>query len=362
MLASREKISIRQAVILFVMTVYSSALRLFPAYSAKMARRAGWLSPIFAVLWFICLVYIIQALFKNNKEANLADIIFKTLGRVLGTVLLILYLLWTLVLLGLYTRHFAERFLSSVLPNTPMPFFTVTMLAVIFYVVRGGFVYLSRTAETLFLIFSVILALLFFMSLPNIEIINLFPVTHYDFLPVVKASFANISVWCLFTFLFFFGDKINNKEHIKRFGMKGALYLVIFTLMILIQTIGMYGYSVIERVSIPYIFVIKSISVLDTIEKIESVALATWLIADFITLSVVVYIAVSIIKSIFSLSDDKSLVSPVTIFAFIFSQYISKSRFELENLSNYIIIPATIVMGFIFPLIILITGKIRKKL
>lgn len=119
MLSSREKISIRQAVILFIMTVYSASIRLFPTYSARVGKRAGWLTPIFALLPFICLVYIIHALFKNNKEANLSDIIFKSLGRILGSILLIFYLIWNMITFGINVRYFAERFLTSLLPNTP---------------------------------------------------------------------------------------------------------------------------------------------------------------------------------------------------------------------------------------------------
>lgn len=362
MLASRDKISIRQAIILFIMTVTSSSLRLFPAYAAKTGERAGWLSPLFAMIPFICLVYIIQALFKNNKEANLSDVIYKVLGKVFGKAILILYLIWMLILLGTFMRYFVERFLSSVLPNAPIHFFTVSLLAVVFFAVRGGIVYIARTTEILFLIFSIVFTLLFLLNLSNVEIINLFPVTHYDLWPVVKSSFAIIGLWCIFPFIFFFGDRINDKEHIKRFGLQGTVYLVITAFIVLIQTIGSYGYSVIERVSLSYIFVIKSISFLDTIERIESVALANWVIADFVTISVVMYILVNITKSLFSVSDEKSLVSPFTIFAFILSQFIAGNRFELENFSSYVLVPATIVMGFAFPLIILILGKIRKKI
>lgn len=362
MLASKDKISTRQAVIIFLMLVYSPAIRLFPVIAAKIGEQAGWLTPILAVLPFICLVYIMQALFNKEKEINLSDIFFKILGRILGRVLLALYLMWMMVLLGLYVRYFAERFLTSLLPNTPMAFFTITILAVVFYAVRGGIVQLTRTVEFLFLAFSVVYVILFLLTIPNIEVINLFPVTYYDVLPLAKSAYAIFGVWGHFTFIFFFGDKINDKEHIKRFGLQGTAYLLIMALMVLIQTIGVYGYTIIERLSMPYFLVTKSISILETIERIESVALTFWIIVDFVVISVFMYIIVSIIKSLFSLPGTKSLVSPITIFAFIFSNYIARNRFELENFSNYFALTANIIFSFIFPFIIFVIGKIRKKI
>jgi len=333
-----------------------------PIYAAKTGERTGWLIPVFSFLPLICLIYIIQALFKNNEEANLSDVIFKTLGKTLGKVLLILYLIWALISLGILVRNFAEKFLTSVLPNTPMNFFTVTILAVVFYATRGGLVYITRTAEVLFKLFTTIFISLFIFSIPNLKVINLFPVTPYDVLPLIKASFYSTSIWSVFTHIFFFGDRINDKEHIKRFGIQGAAYLLIVTLMLLIQTIGVYGYSIIKRASAPYILAVKSISLLRTIERIESFSVTSWAITDFVPISVTIYIIVNIIKSLFSLSDEKSLVSPVVIFAFIFSQYIAKSSFEIENFLNYINLPAGMIFGIVFPFIIFIIGKIRKTI
>ncbi len=362
MLSSREKISMRQAVVLFLLLVFSTSIRVLPPYAAKAAGRAGWLIPVFSVLPFIVLVYIMQAIFKNYREASLADIICRTLGKAPGRVLLILYLIWLMAFLGILVRNFAEKFLISVLPNTPQSFFTVTILAVVFFCVRGGIVNITRTAEFLFLLFTATFVFLFLFTIPNLEVINLYPITYYDVWPLIKASFPNISIWGAFTYIFFLGDRINDKEHAKRFGMQGAIYLVITTLMLLVQTIGVYGYSVVGRTSAPYISSVKSISILRTVERIESVSVTSWAIADFVPISVLVLIMVNIIKTLFSLSEEKALVSPVVIFAFIFSQYVAKNSFELERFTRYISVPTGIIFGSVVPLIILIVGKIRKTI
>jgi len=346
------------------MIMHTTTIRFLPSVVAKVGERAGWLAPVFTIVPFTALVFIIQALFKNDKEANLSlsEIIFKSLGRILGTVLLIIYLAWMLISLGLFVRFFAEKFLASMLPNTPQNFFTVTILAVIFYALQGGIIYVARTIEFLFLAFSIVIVIMFLLTVPNIDIINLLPVTYYDIWPIIKASYFNLGMWSAFTFTFFFGDRINNKEHIKRFGLQATLYLTVITLLILIQTIGVYGHSVIERISLSYIFVIKGISVLETIERIESIAIASWVIIDFAAISFYAFAEMSIMKSLFSLSQEKSLISPVIIFAFIFSNYIAGNRFELERFITYINTPLNIIFGFVFPLIILVIGKARKKI
>ncbi|NLY43293.1 MAG: endospore germination permease [Clostridiaceae bacterium] len=362
MLASRKKISIRQAVIIFLMVVYSPAIRLFPVLSSEIGERAGWLTPVFAVLPFIGLVYIMHEMFKKEKEASLSDIFIKVLGNIPGRVLLSIYLIWLMILLGTYVRYFSERFLTLLLPNNPMPFFTITILLLVFYAVRGGIVSLTRTAEFFFLLFSILFVILFILTLANVEIINLFPVTYYDILPLVKSTYSILGIWGYFTFIFFIGDKINDKEHIKRFGLQAAVYLLLVTIMLLVQTIGVYGHTVIQRISMPYFVVIQSISIMESLERIESVTLTFWVIVDFVIISVFMYIIIRIIKQLFSLSSSKQFMSPVTMFAYVFSFYVSRNNFELSNFSKYIALQVNIALGFVLPFIVFVIGKIRKKI
>lgn len=361
MLASKDKISVRQAAILFLVMVYSPAIRILPSYAANEARYAGWLTPLFAVLPFIGLVFVMQALFQNNKDMNLSDLILRVFGGFLGRVILSLYLLWLIILLGSYVRFFAERFLSALLPNTSISFFTVSILVVAFYAVRGGIVQLTRTIEILFILFSAVFIILFLLTISNLNLANLLPVTYYDIIPLTKASYPAIGIWSYFTIVFFFGDKINDKENIRRFGWQSAIYLVITSLMLLIQTIGTYGYVIIKRLPLPYYIAIKSISLLNTIERIESLALSFWVIVDFAIIAVFLYINMSIIKSLFSLSEKKHMLSPVAVFAFVIAYYIGRNRTELYAFSKIVGLPLNVLFFFLFPFVLLLVGKIRKK-
>jgi spore germination protein KB len=362
LLASKDKISVRQAAIAFLVMIYSPAIRIYPPYVADQARFAGWLAPLFAVLPFIGLVFLMQALFQNCKDANLSDLILKIFGKYLGRTILSLYLVWLIILSGSHVRFFAERFLSALFPNTSVSFFSVSILIVAYYVVRGGIVQLIRTVEFLFLLFSAVFVLLFLLTIPNIELTNVLPVTYYDIIPLTKASFPIIGIWSYFTVIFFFGDKINDKENIRRFGFQSSIYLVITTLMLLIQTIGVYGYTVVKRLPFPYFIAVRSISLLDTIERIESVALAFWVIVDFVVITVFLYTSMSVIKSLFSLSERKHMASPVAILVFVFAYYIGKDRVELHAFTNYIGLPINILLFIVFPFILLLVGKLRKMI
>lgn len=361
MLAAKEKISTRQAVILFLLAVFSPSIRLFPTYSSEIAQTAGWLSPLFAVVPFLILPLLHQSFFKKNSGKNLADIYYEVLGKFLGRVVLFFYLFWLCVLLGLYVRYFAERFLSTIHPDTPMSFFTIAILGVAFVVARGGLVVFTRLTEVFFLGFMALFSITFMLALPDLKFLHLYPVTYYDILPLMKSTYPILGIWGYFTFMMFFADRMNDKENIKRFGLQSAVFLVITCLSILIITIGTLGYNIAGRVSLPYFIAMKNISVMDTLERIESIVLAFWIIVDFVIITLFVLLVAAVIKSLFSLNGTKNFISPVVLVAYLFSFYIAQSRFELEDFSLLFGMNTNIVLCYIIPLIIFGIGKLRKK-
>lgn len=360
MLESRDKISTRQAIIFFIAAQSSPVIRIMPKHAAEIVGRAGWVAPLLSVLPFICLVYVMQMIFKKQRNASLGELYIKVFGSFIGRTILAFYLIWSMILMGLYLRYFAERFLSSLLPNTIPAFFYITMLIAVFYAVKGGIVNLARTVGFLFYLFVVVFITLFLCSLPNVQKINLLPVTRYDIIPMVKTIKSLFGVWGYFSLVFFFGDKINDKEHIRKLGLHTVIFNTLTSIMLLVQTIGVYGHTVIGRIPLPYFESIKSITLLETIERIESVALAFWVFIDFTVISLFLYLSICIIKNLFSLSEAKYFASPIALFAFIFAYYLGNNRLELEQFTDYIGLPVNVFLCFIMPVILLAIGKIRK--
>jgi hypothetical protein len=92
------------------------------------------------------------------------------------------------------------------------------------------------------------------------------------------------------------------------------------------------------------------------------VVLAFWAVADFVLLAFLMYVILAIIKHLLSLSEPKFLATPVALLGYVGSQYIANTIFELETFSLNIAVYANNFLFFIVPVIVLIVGKIRKKL
>lgn len=348
--------------LLFITLLYSPAIRFYPIQAAAEAKQAGWLTPLVPFVFLLLLVLVFHGFYKKHKDASWMDIICKITGKYLGSAILLAYLAWLVILLALYTRYYAIRINTVIAPVSDISFFIIAMLVLTAVVLRYGLVVFARMGEIIILILLIGLILLFVFSAKNISIDNLTPISRLDILPVIKGSYYLAGLWAYFVVIFFFSDKINDKEAIKNVGIKGAVFLAVMHILIAVMTIGSLGYSVTARSSLPFYITVKNITALRALGRIEALPVTQWIIADFILIIVFFYSILSIVKYLFKLSDTKSLIGILTILMYILSLYIAKSQFELQEFSVMVAIHLNILFGFIIPVLLLIAGKIRQQL
>lgn len=361
MLGDNKKISIRQAAFLFLTITFTPSIRLIPVYAAKRAKQAAWLAPTAAVVLLFLLALVWQAFYRKYKDHSLMDIYSDITGNFFGKVLAVIYLIWMVLLTALYVRYFAIRLVGSVYPNVSIEIFIISMLVVITYTLRYGLTTLARLNEITLPLLVIVFYILVLLMLPNIKFTFLTPISYRSILPVLNGSVGTLGIVAYFTFLFLIGDKINNKEKIKKAGIGVSLFLLAALVIIIAVTIGTFSYSVAIRTQLPFLIAVKQISLFNTIERIESIVVAFWVISDFVLISFFIICTMNILKFLFKLSQTKSFISIYMIFLYLLSMFLGKSVFEMEWLSDNLFIPGNIVVGFILPFLIFLIGKLRRK-
>jgi len=362
MLKCNGKITVRQVYFLFILSTLSPAIRLFPASCSKDAKTAAWVAPMISVVGLVILYLTINEFFKKKNINNLNDVFHAVLGNVVGKILLSIYLIWCVVLYCVYIRYYAGRLMGSIFPDSEIKFFIIVMLALVFMAARGKIETFIRFSEFTLLLFTIVLVLLFVILLPEVKLGNIYPVTFHDAVPAGKAALDVFGVWSYLLLPFFFGDSIINKDQIKKYGKQTAVFLVIIVVFLLITAVGSLGPSVASRMALPFFNAVKLITFIETFDRFESIVLAIWVVADFVLISLFAIVIINIIKSLFSIQETKYLATPVVLLGYVGSLYISATRFEREVFSTQFAKFANIFLFFVVPIIILITGKIRKKI
>lgn len=356
-----KKISIRQAVFLFLTITYTPSVRIVSVYAAQRAKQAAWLAPTIAIIVLALISLVWQAIYKRYENLSLMDIYSVIAGGFIGKILAVIHLIWLILLTALYVRYSALRLVGSIYPNISISIFLVSILVVIAYTLRCGLTTLARLNELAFPILSGSFFILIVLMLPNIKVGFLTPITYRSIIPVFSGSVGTLGILAYFSTLFIIGDRINNKENIKKAGVSASLFLLVALLAIIIASVGTFSYSIVQRTQLPFLVAVKEISLFNTLEKIESIVIAFWLLSDFVLISLFTYFTLYILKSLFKLSDTKPLISIYLILIYILSMFLAKSVFEMQIISDVFYIPLNIALGFVLPVLMFLIGKIRKK-
>jgi len=361
MLSDNKKISIRQAIFILLTLNYTPTIRLIPSYAAQRAKQASWLSPIVTFILLVMLVQVWQAIYRKYRNDTLMEIFRDIAGPVAGTVILVVYLVWMVVLSALYVRYFAMRLVGAIYPNAEISIFIISMLAVIIYTLNFGLPALARFNEVIFPFLVFVFFLLFLMMIPNFRTDFLTPVTARSIWPIIEASVASTGIVAYFSFIFIFGDRINNKESIGKVGFRMAVFLAVMQIIVIVSILCTFSHRIAQRTQLPYLTAVKQINVFNIFEKVESIVVSIWVLSDFMIICFFIMCILSMLKSFFRLSDTRPLTSIYVIFLYLLSMIMANNVFEMERLSEKIALPANILLGFVIPAAMFVIGKIRKK-
>lgn len=357
-----DKVSVKQLIMVIVVMSISPAVRFLPSFTAKAAEEAGWISPLAAMPPIYLTVYFIHKIFSKAENKSAFEMVKDILGNYIGTAALIIHLIWVLFLTAYYVRFNGERLVSSIYPNVDLNFFIIMTLVVVSIVIRSGPTVIARMGEILFPILLIIFFFVMGLLLPYIRVDTLLPISFKDAVPILKASTGTLSAYAYLFVIFLFSDNIiGKKKTLKLFG-KGTIVMMSIIMLLLLTTYGMLGSSVAARAPIPFLITVKQISILDTIENIESVVVAQWMLADAILISTMTIIALNISKNLFKLSDTRNLINIFFVFIFLLSNVLARHRLEIDTLARTVVTVTNIVIGFGTPALLFFVGKLRGRI
>ena len=356
---SRDRISMRQATIFFIMALGAPSLRIIPNYVARDAERAGWLSAIIELVPALLLVWILATLFKRD-EGSLYDIYEKVFGKVINKCLTVVYIVWSLCLTGLYLRMFGERFLETILFESNLFAIMAFMAVFIYFLVNQKIDVIGRICEILIYFLMGIVLVVFFTILSQIDLKNIWPVTHYDILPALKGVIPLMTLSSYITAVMFLGDKISDVRNIKKTGTAVMIGWSIFAIILILSTIGVFGHRLNEQLLFPYFATLKNIRILDAVERVESLFISVWVGADVVIITLFSLITLNLIRRLFNKQSHKKFSLWVIAAAFIIAIIFAPNAYEAETVARIYAAPINLILFTLVPFLAVIVGKIRK--
>lgn len=359
---SNDRISMRQLLVLLFVALLSPAIRTLPMETAAVAGEAGWLSSLVALPPALFIGWLFFRLLGRFPEGvGLAEAIEQTMGKILGKLLLLLYLLWGFALLCLNTRLYGQRILSTSYRNSTLWLFLAVLLAVVLWMAWGKLSAFARAGEVFFLILTLAFGAVLFFALFHVEKEHVFPIWTEDTLPVFWSSVPALSIMGYFVFGAFLAGGVTRQKGDKARALKWiAAFCILLTVLQFIN-LGNFGPALITRMEQPFFMMVKGIGIQGAFQRVESVVIALWVLSDLILVGLLTFACCTISQRLFHLKEKKQAAPVVVGLAFCGSILLFSNVFQLDRVAAAVVPTGNLVFGFAIPLLLFLVSVLRRK-
>ncbi|MCM3654387.1 GerAB/ArcD/ProY family transporter [Metabacillus litoralis] len=357
----KAKISVIQLFAMMFLFELGSAIVVSYGIGAK---KDAWLAILLAMCGGIILFLIYYFLFLQYPNLPLTGYARKILGKYVGWIVGLLYVVLFLYGASRNLRDFGELLLSSTMPETPLLALIILMVLAVCYVLYLGIEVLARTAEVfiVILIFLGFVGNLFVYFSGNVELDNLQPFLENGWKPILMTvpitTFFPFGEILAFTMLL---PYLNRPELVKKVWLSSVIlsgFALSYTISLDIAVLGV---EEVERTTFPLLSTIGKVNLFEFIQRLDVIVVFTLLITMFFKTSIFFYSAVIGMVDLFKLKNHKQMILPTGVILIILSMAIASDFTEhLEEGLKLIIYPLYIPFFVIIPLFMLVVAIIRN--
>lgn len=357
---SLEKITPLQVMMLMIVSRLSLTLVYFgmpPGVDQDV-----WWQSFPAALTSLVPVFILSRIWRRFPEQSLFAVSEQVLGKWLGGLINLLYLLFFALLLSLNIRMVGDFFISAFLPRTPIMIVTGVLILLAVWATRAGIEVIGRAAQVVFplLVGSILLIILLWgreMKLEYLLPLKLRltgPLPHLQDMINVSARMVEV-VW-----LGLLAPSVNQPEGLMRAVVKAHLWLGAVWVLMNITIIGVLGRTI-DPYFFPFYDVVREIQVADFLERIDSLFLAVWLFGMFLRVSALLWsLSVGAAQWVRA-RDYRPLVLPLGGIALTYSILLAATFNDVQGaLKPEVFTPFGLLFSTLFPLLLLLLAAFRR--
>ena len=316
------------------------------------AHQDSWISIIIAIIIGLLPFSLFSYLKNKYPNQNIIQINKTKLGK-FGTFLNLILIASTLIFTICsfwITVHFID---SQYLYRTPIIIIIIVLLLPVIYTIIKNIHVFSKVSLIMFYISLFFIVIILTGLVSNIDIDNLKPIlNNKDNILYGSFCFIGFNILPLFLLNIIPKNKINNYSPKKSF----IFYLIssLSLLNVMFLTISIFGIHLSELYNYPSFHLLKRVSVLDIIDRVESILSLEWFLALFVQIIISLFFIKEALKETFQTKEKTNniIMTIVCLFiAFLTNLIFTTQGTELAYFKN-ILIYILYIAYLIIPLIL----------
>lgn len=353
----------RQLMIATAGFVYGIAPLRTPSGVTALAGRDSWISAILAGIAGLAFIWLYTTLGELYQGKTLIESILLVFGKVVGSIICIFYIFNALIIAAQVVWHVGDFLTTVYVPEGSFYTINLVFVAVAVIALLYGLEALARSNEIIFIIIFFLFIFSMVLVLTKIKPYNLLPIMENGVLPVIKGSIPifGYAIWPLIFINMIYPANIQNIKKAKRSIYKGYLIGMFIVFVSIIMSVLVFGSNNTANLRFPLFWLTKEINVGTIFSRIEAVMLFIWLTSNYASALLFYYSCVKGLSQLLNIENHKRLIIPMGILIAAISEFLFRSVPQQIMWALQVWIPASAVLGFILPIIILVAALIRKK-
>lgn len=358
----KGKISAVQFTLLVILFTIGSSVLIIPAGLAVEAKQDAWITAFLSVGIGLLLVWLYIILGNRFPYMSLAEYSERILGKWLGKTISCFFFSFTLLLTSLVLRNIGDFLTTQNMPSTPIQAVHIIFLMIVMMGTRLGIESIGRAAQ-IFFPWVVLFFLVMVISIsPLIKLENIQPIFEAGAKAIIRAAvpFIGTPFMELVTFLMIL-PYVNQTKKGKKAFMVGTLIGGIVLIMDVLLCILVLGFDTTARQAYPSYVLVKKISIIHILERIEAVMAGIWFISVFFKTTICFYVSVLGMVQTFELKDYRFLIFPLGIIVMILSIVSYPNTAYMISFVSKIWTPYALTYGLFLPLLLIVVSFLRKE-
>jgi len=357
---NQEKITSNQLIAIMISLLIGIGILTLPRTVTEEAGPDGWLLVLAGGIIVIIISVVISRLGIMFPNQTVVEYGSTVLSKPLGILFSLGFFVYFVFFCSFEARVLAEVTKQLLLDRTPTEVIVGTLLLISTYLVRKDLATIGRMGEMIVPVFIIVPFLFLSAAIPGMDLTNLLPFMGTSPVRFLAGLGTIVTSYLGFETLLLFQPVMNRPRDAAK-AMSVALGVVTVSyILAVIASVSIFGVYEIQRLTWPTFTMFRTIKIPGAfLENVHGVIMAIWVITVYMTLSIFFFAAVTVMGRLVKVREHAFTVLPLAFIIYFLAMVpdnIAVLYEYLDMFSIYLGVP----FGFIFPLVIYITARIRR--
>lgn len=336
--------------------IVGSGIISLPGGMVRIANQDGWIATFLGVAYPIYIVILASMINKKHENETIMDLSKKYLGKYLGGMLNLLFLIQFIIYGVLVTGSN-----TNMIKVYNIWFMKSSQIVLIFILLSGYAAYngLETLAKinriTFYIIILVVLASSSVFRVSK-SLVNIKPIMQIDYLTLLETAKESFFNYGNIEIILIISVYAKDKKSILKDGIIAVLIVAcIYTWIVFITTIYL-GPDIVPKYLWPYVLTLQAVKI-SLFNDLKFFLGLLWIIINFKTVAGEMYCAIEIVESMNKKLDRKIIA--IFLVSFLFLSLLFKNEVDRRKIVD-LVIPKITYFNILYTTLIFVLAKFNK--